>query len=542
MRTDVKHTLRVLSSYIYKTIFDKDSIYPHVLLRDYARGVIEYAIFKGMTDGIDPKLVRPPYKSKWYEYIPEMDEINKYNFDYQSEDLKKHYYAQNTIISSMTTEYGRGISGYGDFGRYVFQSAVSNWEHQFNDSQVLSNIATKKVFELGYDIDLHGKYDSYHVGRYDRHDHAIERIGKKYQWIAFHELLAKLSDKFPMSEIDWSYDKSTIDEIDFDKWLKTIELGDYEEIDSVDSLEKEEVAQEKYEDDESGAQKRKYKEIPYHGPWNPFVRDIDPTLLFITQKNKDSNYYQAKYTIPEDNLNDWVHDFETIPELKEIMFVDIRENQNFMLLSSHIKWERRKNNDDYKNREELFIKTTALLVPMERVKYYSQHKKVHDHSYRNHWESSYKIFAYEYFWHPSYLDYKNEVDPWDEEIIPTTLEYSWEKGYDNSIDGSVGYLMPSELLVEQLGLAQGNEGYWTDQDGQVIAYDIAVEGYNTGLIIEQKSLERLMERNNLAIIWDVYISKIGENQLHEWRLVTSLNDGQIEIEYKYDEATWKLHD
>ncbi len=59
----------------------------------------------------------------------------------------------------MTTEYGRGVGGYGDFGRYVLGSIVREWENQFNSDQELSNIAIKRVFEMGYDIKLHGEFD-----------------------------------------------------------------------------------------------------------------------------------------------------------------------------------------------------------------------------------------------------------------------------------------------------------------------------------------------------------------------------------------------
>ncbi|MCE3312607.1 hypothetical protein, partial [Staphylococcus aureus] len=88
---------------------------------------------------------------------------------------------------------GRGIAGYGDFGRYVFGYAVKRWENQFESDQELGNHVIMRVFEMGYDANLHGEFDL-SVSSFDRHNNDIERIGKKYQWIAFHELLAKLID------------------------------------------------------------------------------------------------------------------------------------------------------------------------------------------------------------------------------------------------------------------------------------------------------------------------------------------------------------
>ncbi|MBU7321092.1 AVAST type 2 anti-phage system protein Avs2 [Paenibacillus oleatilyticus] len=273
LRSKSKKEIYELSKYVYDTIFVKKYVFPHILLRDYARGIVEYSIYLGMQAEVDITKVRPPYRSRWYKHIPTIEEINQYKFDYHAGEFQDYYWAQNSILSSMTTEYGRGIGGYGDFGRYVFQSAVSSWEKYF-DVQSLSNIATKRVFELGYNVELHGEYDR-HVKTYDRHKHTNERIGKKYQWIAFHELLAKLSDKYPMSEFDYSGNDEEIDEVDnfdleeflasFDTELESEEYTDDMTQDTRDNLHFQQPKK---------PRRRNYKDIPYSGPWNPFVRDM----------------------------------------------------------------------------------------------------------------------------------------------------------------------------------------------------------------------------------------------------------------------------
>ncbi|ORN63908.1 hypothetical protein, partial [Staphylococcus aureus] len=76
---------------------------------------------------------------------------------------------------------------YGDFGRYVFGYAVRNWVKGFKSDQDLSNIALMRIFEMGYDAKLHGEFDMW-VNRYDNFNNSIERISKKYQWIAYYEI------------------------------------------------------------------------------------------------------------------------------------------------------------------------------------------------------------------------------------------------------------------------------------------------------------------------------------------------------------------
>jgi hypothetical protein len=85
LRTSQTEILTELSKYIFETIFNKvGEIYPHVLLRDYARGVIEYTIFLGIEPEIDVQKIRPPYKSDFEDVIPTDEEIDN-EFDPKEE-------------------------------------------------------------------------------------------------------------------------------------------------------------------------------------------------------------------------------------------------------------------------------------------------------------------------------------------------------------------------------------------------------------------------------------------------------------------------
>ena len=91
-----------------------------------------------------------------------------------------------------------------------------------------------RVIDLGWSPDKHGDFDKNigtGRGRYESHQ---ERIGKKYQWISFHEFIARLSDNY--------------------------------------------IRYEGYGDER--------KESPYLGPWEPYERDIDPTILLKNTGDK----------------------------------------------------------------------------------------------------------------------------------------------------------------------------------------------------------------------------------------------------------------
>ena len=92
-----------LALQVYKNVFASGAPPVHILLREYARGVIERALWLGLDFEIDEELVRPPYKSSWPE-IPDEDTIDKLKEGHADLGARQ-------IFSS--------VMGFGDFARYV---------------------------------------------------------------------------------------------------------------------------------------------------------------------------------------------------------------------------------------------------------------------------------------------------------------------------------------------------------------------------------------------------------------------------------------
>ncbi len=93
----------------------------HILLRDYARGVVERAIDLGADLQVDQTLIRPPYKSQW-PAIPSEDDIAPLLPDWSrgSHDSGDVEWSRNRIGSSVMGD---------DFARYVIgtNSSSTNW-------------------------------------------------------------------------------------------------------------------------------------------------------------------------------------------------------------------------------------------------------------------------------------------------------------------------------------------------------------------------------------------------------------------------------
>ena len=74
MRCHDVNAVGKLALVVYERVFASESPTPHILLRDYARGVVERAICLGADIPVNISLVRPPYQSTWPN-IPGEDAI-----------------------------------------------------------------------------------------------------------------------------------------------------------------------------------------------------------------------------------------------------------------------------------------------------------------------------------------------------------------------------------------------------------------------------------------------------------------------------------
>lgn len=479
-----KQELTKLSKYVYETIFkDKEEVYPHILLRDYAREIIEYANYTGCALGFAMEEVRPPYKSSMPKELPSNEEIDAlYKLDSDSPDFKSHYYSQKDILSSMTTEYGRGTGGYGDFGRYVFQAGLNRFEVDYDG---LSNYAIQLIFDkYGYDKDKHGKFDR-EAGESSWHSHGVhnERIGKKYQWIAFYELLARVSDNCVKHEDTYS------DEIE-----------------------------------------------PYDGPWNPYVRDFDPTILIRQKGEEESTHERYWWEVAHrirmyENNSEWMTHKDDLPEPKGLISVTDNEGEEWLALECHPEWDevKRMGEEKYDSpKKRVWYQIRSYLVKdedYEKVLGWIKNK-----NFRGRWMPEktdwYELFEREYYWSPgfAYFDNRyredelrsgefhlndNETGEYIADCRVTARAYYWEEEFDQSKEESFYINIPSKMMCEKMGLhASEKEGEFVDDRGEVVCFDPSVyHDTFSALLIRKQPLMEFLARNGLRIIWTLLCEK-----------------------------------
>ncbi|WP_221392063.1 hypothetical protein [Dyadobacter sp. NIV53] len=119
LRTSMENLSQVAQS-VYDKVFKDGNPPEHILLRDYARNTIEYALFRGVQLDVNVILIRPPYQSKLPIIFPTSDEVElKYEKNHNDPDYRQTYSdTSNQILHSVLE---------GDFSRYTISSKLSNF-------------------------------------------------------------------------------------------------------------------------------------------------------------------------------------------------------------------------------------------------------------------------------------------------------------------------------------------------------------------------------------------------------------------------------
>ena len=292
-----------VASAVYENVFASGRPPAHIMLRDYALGVIERAVYLGSEVVIEEELIRPPYKSDWPR-IPSECELDKLTphrnqVDWKggvlewsrdrirdsvmSDDFARYVIGTNSgstnwlslrldeevwqspeerlqdLVLCLSNEEQSALEdleeadnavnkleakarilqlrdGYSTDDVIALQKKLPKAKQELNASRKRFNSATTavhrkeldsilaanedfqervgprfnlrviqqyilwRVFDLGWSVDRFGEFDHFSIGYSGREARKAERMGKKYQWIAYHEILALMADHFQYRE------------------------------------------------------------------------------------------------------------------------------------------------------------------------------------------------------------------------------------------------------------------------------------------------------------------------------------------------------
>ncbi len=508
-----KDVYQSLAEFVYTNVFNKDKVYPDILLRDYARLVIERFLweFNDYDGSINKDKIKPPYKS---DKIPHVKE----NYD------KKEYH--NGLYEIQQSMRFANMGYYGDFGRYVFQRALGDFEV---DLDKIYNYAMSFIINvLCYSEKL--SFTDKTMGFYNRYTtKKVERIGKKYQWIAMYNILARVSDNCKM-------------------------INPY-------SFENEEIS--------------------YEGTWEPYVRDFDPTL--------NNNFMYCPNAPHFKQIEDYI---TTAQDDNETVVLDSKENKKEWLRTEGVFLTTAKDNlvlsdDDAvqwvsltkysctgrKNMEKtklyVWSWTHAFFVTVKQEedlrKAFKKGIELLSEGFTE-FHETYEAYNREYPWSPSckklreyswkniqiktgeketvtetqptvqFLDlpeenmkdglpirfgekivtYKKDIKKDIGKVLYATTDMIWEEEYDATKDETISRRVPCAELIDTLKLRQKQfDGFYFDEDGKLAAFDTSLNGQKWGLVIRKDLLDKFLKKTGMKLIWFLKGAKeVHNNELY----------------------------
>lgn len=462
-----------LALMVYSEVFLSEKVYPDILLRDYARLIVERFLFEypNKNNLIEKKRIIPPYAS---DPIPKTKEVDYSDEKYRTDGLWR-------LLFSMKFDLNvNGVGMYGDFGRYVFQSSLRYFKNV--DARNIYYYALGYIInDLGYSNELFGEYDT-RFADFDRHHvKGIERIGKKYEWIAMYNILARLSDCSNVVGNDWN--------------------------------------------DESGK--------AYEGPWNPYVRDFDPTLnvrymidqsvfpKFEDCEKEDKRFIEKDAT--DEEIDKWVISddelFSSFP--KRFIRRDVSGKEWVSMYSDREVKNQISRAEDMvfsfpRGEQHIWVTTSMHFADATQkltINRLEESKYINQNFGMNATQDCYSLYSREYAWSPGYMSEFDESTNSDDECLvkasSAVINAMWEEQYDASQEQTTSYHIPTGQIIRELGMYQKQyDGTFYFED-EIVAFDTRILGAENGeLLIRRDMLDEFIRRKGIITFWNV----VGEKQ------------------------------
>ena len=606
---------------VYRNIFESGSPPPHILLRDYASGVMERALYLNPSLDIDQRLIRPPYKSDWPD-IPEEETLE--TLTPHMNDGKGKWgtpeWARNQIR--------RSVMGFGDFARYVVGVDIgvnsspqsSRWlekgigeelwesyhdrldrllrnmdedersayeEFQDNESSIFKRYIAKlrllntepigvtsivietpeerdeqlsiafenllsalsecnrlqmedirktrkldargldtsliqrhifgRVFELGWTVDRFGYFDSTSIGSSGRQANKAERLGKKYQWIAYHEITAFLSDHYQ----------------------------------------------------HRGARSASSRVL--RGAWQDSFRDIDPSNLLRATEGGTAWEGHTPSWWADCSYDDWQEDVshqhwlkteDDIPNVEHLLQVSRgKDGDKWFVAEGYFNWQQDHpvDEDPYENPlRDLWIACRGYFVRRQDVDDFLEWAKGTDFSGRWMREptevSLSDMYLGEFMWAPAFDDfmkesesYRNDIGGGDEKECPVTIQtaslryYTEHGGFDCSVEDGYSLYIPHPDLVARNGLEWAASGTdFVNGQGDVVAFDPTVyENGPSALLLREDVLSNYLRDEQVTLCWMIMGEKsiVGEEDFESRHDIYKLSGAYVLTEDGLDGFT-----
>lgn len=584
MRSTDAPALVPLAETVYRLIFADGAPPPHILLRDYARGVIERAQHLGASLSVVGSLVEPPYRSDW-PHIPDDSEMEALDPPISEDQpkLTRIQRAQRSIaFSVMLWDFGRYVIGTNSASTSyewlsvpttepawqspeqraaAFKCSLNSglketfdalWartrnteplaallqavldadddlaiplapaqpdidpqlESQFEAGlseeqqiaygqimaardapeprlslELIQRYVVWRAFDLGWTVERFGDLDSGISSSSisaRSNTRKPERMGKKYQWIGYHEILAHVSDHYQYRS----------------RYSDEVPQGEYQ------------------------------------GAWQLSVRDIDPSSVVAPasslreQPGTSTRWWNRDAPVaPADDVDDmqWLRRESDIPDRDQQMrFIEPASGSAWVKLQGMDVWQSSPpaGYDRHEvDQREIWLYACGYLIDAAEVEEFLAWSEAVDFSGR--WmpepPGAYDMFFGELGWSSASRGLlgdslgARQPEPRDGPECPIALqsaafECRANSGqYDCSLAHGQEFYRPNPRLADTLGLRWTGYGAdFVDASGALAAFDSAAHDDSHGaLLMREDCLASFLNETRSALVW----ATIGEKQV-----------------------------
>lgn len=340
------------------------------------------------------------------------------------------------------------------------------------------NWIVKRAYELGFDVNLHGDYDRFAKDwTLHNYDNRIDRIGKKYQWIAFYEILGILADNY------------------------------------------------KYKDDYANEGSGGYE--LFHGTWQFFLRNINPSMIakvksveseeaddsMVTEEHEWYNEEQFDNWKYSDTYESWASMIRDLPDPVSLIQKLDDYGTEWLTLNNSMSWDEPKDIGKEKYEYNLVKHDVYLAADAILVKQQDKEKVIQSLDGRDLWDGvnlptddGQHLVNREKYWSPAYKDAYRYRQGWANSLdgLDVPYYYSCEQACGHIEDdqsGTIGkYSIPCKLLFEGMGMEyDSHDGQYLDKDGKLVAFTYG----HDQILVRKEPLLRFLEKSGLSILWIV---------------------------------------
>ena len=465
---------------------------PNIITRDAVRGIYEWCRQNDWVSEHDYKKVLPPYSSDPPSEPPTEEQIRR-DYDIRSQDSGTASRPYGQLLGSVFET--------GDFDRYIIHSKLDKFTshpldkdipeggdpHAMLDAERAQRWVFRRVISLGWTPERFGEFDRLVNWFMSNTDHKPERFGKKYQWIAFHELIARVADNFRMMPA----------------WRD--------------------------------------KPVTYEGPWQLSLRDIDPTLPPPLRTLNVDGEIEVGRTFEEDGdhwwhpagpryhggdppaSEEWGTDQGDIPGFKQLVRYRDGDGTEWVVLRAQYDWTSGLSLEQagHSRRRDMWGYIYSWLVrPKQRevvVGYLEQHTLMGqwmpggarntNAAYLGELPWAISRDSSEDVWRP--VQHGRNGEPAGT-VSPTWEWYNWEGTHrDCSINDGVGAYCPAPLLFDAGALTWNpSTREWMNGEGVTMAQFVKCNDHYV-LLVRENWLKQTLHKADL----DVIFGWLGEKRL-----------------------------